>query len=61
MSSTPPDIKTTTPYSILKELDSTYIMAHQHEAPTATTELLTQFICFTIPGLEPATLWSIAA
>ena len=38
----------------IKKLDGTYIMAHQREA---TSELLTWFIWFVLPGLEPATLW----
>ena len=45
---------------LIKELYSTCIMAHQCEAPKATTELLTQLTWFTLPGFEPATLESAA-
>ena len=44
----------------IKKLDGTYIMAHQCEAPTDTTELLTRLTWFTLPGFEPATLKSAA-
>ena len=45
---------------LIKELDGTYVMAHQPEAPTDTTELLTRLTWFTLPGFEPATLKSAA-
>jgi hypothetical protein len=35
----------------------TGVLAHQREAPADTTELLTWF---TLPGIEPATLKSVA-
>jgi hypothetical protein len=38
---------------VIKELDGTYVMVHKHEFPTDTTELMTQFIWFTLPGSEP--------
>ena len=44
---------------LIKELDGICVMAHQREARTATTELLTRLTWFTLPGLEPATLGSI--
>ena len=43
---------------LIKELNGTCVMAHQHEAPTDTTELLTRLTWFTLPGFEPATLGS---
>ena len=45
---------------LIKELDGTCVMAHQREAPTDTTELLTRLTWFTLPGFEPATLKSVA-
>ena len=45
---------------LIKELDDTCVMAHQHEALTDTSELLTRFTWFTLPGFEPATLGSAA-
>ena len=45
---------------LIKEFDGTCIMAHQREAPTETTELLTRVTGFTLPGFEPATLKSAA-
>ena len=38
---------------LIKKLDGTCIMAHQHQAPTAITVTLTWF---TLPGFEPATI-----
>ena len=45
---------------LIKELDGTCVMAHQREAPTDTTELLTRLTWFTLPGFKPATLKSAA-
>ena len=45
---------------LIKELDSTCIMAHKPEAPTDTTELLTTLTWFTLPGFKPATLNSVS-
>ena len=56
---TPPGSRRDCTY-LIKELDGTSVMAHQREAPTDTTELLTRLTWFTLPGIEPATLKSAA-
>ena len=56
---TPPGSRLDRTY-LIKELDGTCVMAHQREAPTDTTELLTRLTWFTLPGFEPATLKSVA-
>ena len=40
---------------LIEELDGTSVMAHQHEDPTAITELLTRKTLFTKPEFKPAT------
>ena len=45
---------------LIKELYCTCIMAHQSEALTDNTELLTWWTWFTVPGFEPATIGSVA-
>ena len=56
---TPPGSRLDGTY-LIKELDSKCIMAHQREAPTDTTKLLTRLTWFTLPGFEPATLTAAA-
>ena len=56
---TPPGLRLDRTY-LIKELDGTCVMAHQREALTDTTELLTRLTWFTLPGFEPATLKSVA-
>ena len=56
---TPPGSRPGRAY-LIKELDGTCVIAHQREASTVTTELLTRLTWFTLPGFEPATLKSAA-
>ena len=41
-----PPVSRLNPDYLIKELGGTYVMAHQRQAPTANTELLTLFIWF---------------
>ena len=56
---TPPGSRPDLAY-LIKELDGTWEMANQREAPTDTAELLTRLTWPTLSGLEPATLGSVA-
>ena len=56
---TPPDSRLDRSY-LIKELDGTCVIAQQREALIDTTELLTRFTWFTLPGFELATLKSAA-
>ena len=55
---TPPGSRLDRTY-LIKELDNTCVMAHQFEALTDTSELLTRLTWFTLPGFEPATLGTV--
>ena len=38
-----------------------FVMVHQRQALAVTTDLLTRFIWFALPGFEPSTLGSVSS